>query len=132
VSNLNRRSFVSAAVGVLALGGLTAQAEERKRTKKDSGTAAGGAGGDLALPMVDAATDPMAKSVNFAKDHKDVTKADIKVEKQGVSFEKQHCSGCMLYSGVGKKDGAAVGKCTLFAGKLVSENSWCTSWAKKA
>lgn len=125
---MNRRELIQWSLGFLGASVVhgIAEAAEKRAARPAASPAAG------AEPYVDPATDPMAKSVNFAVKHSDLKKADLKVEKQGVKFENQHCDGCMLYTSVGKKDGKESGKCSLFAGKLVHGESWCTSWAKKS
>lgn len=125
---MNRRQLIQWGLGILGMSAVTAVAAEKRAARPAAGAPAAGG----AEPFVDPATDPMAKSVNFATKKSDVTKAELKVEKQGVKFEQQQCSNCMLYSAAGKKDGVEAGKCTLFAGKVVRGDSWCGSWAKKA
>lgn len=131
----SRRQFFkfAAAFGGLALlmPNLVQGAEERRRAGKpaDAGGAAGG--GDTALPLVKPG-EGMAKNLNYHHDHKDIKDKSLMVERQGVPFEKQHCSGCMLFTAVGKKDGDEVGKCTLFSGQLVKAKGWCASYSKKA
>lgn len=123
-----RRQFVQSLPALLSLGVLTqvsvaANAEERRRPKK-----ADGKSGEL--PLVDPATDSMAKSVNYVHDHKDMNKAELKTERSGVKWDAQFCSGCTLMVAIpGKTD--VVG-CTLFSGKAVKAKGWCSSWAKKA
>jgi hypothetical protein len=118
----SRRNFIkNAAIAMLVP--MVAQAEQR-RAKKPS------AGSDTDLPLV-VAGQGMAQSLNYATSHDSVKDAALKIERGGVPFEKQFCSGCMLYAGAGKKGADEVGKCTLFAGQLVKANSWC-SWSKKA
>lgn len=130
LNKMNRRRLMQAALGIVGLAAVEALGSETRAKKPAAGGAAKG-GGDLDLPMLDPKTDAMAKNVNYAVKHSDVTKADIKVEKQGVKFEQQFCSNCMLYTAVGEKGGKKVGKCTLFQKALVPEDAWCTSWAKK-
>ncbi len=134
----SRRQFMQlfAAFGGLALlmPSLSQAAEERRRAKPDAGgagAAAGGGAGDLALPLVKPG-EGMAASVHYVHDHKDLKDASLKVERQGLAFDKQHCKACMLFTGVGKKGSDEVGKCTLFAGQLVKANGWCASFSKKA
>ncbi len=125
-----RRQFLKNSIGVLGaitLVGLSAHAEEERRRKKPEGGQAAG-GGD---PLVDPATDPMAKSTNYVAKRDDLKKAELKTDRQGVKFADQGCKGCMLFSAPSKKDGKEVGKCTLFAGKLVEAGGWCSSWSKK-
>lgn len=133
MSTFSRRQFVKNLSGLVSFGVLAGfqsgalAAEERRRGKKPEAgaTAAGGS-----LPMVDPATDPMAKSVNYAPSHADVKKAELKTERQGVKWDQQFCDGCGLHQPIaGKKD---VVTCTLFQGKGVHAKGWCSSWAKKS
>jgi len=41
----------------------------------------------------------------------------------------QSCSVCALYSGAA---GAPAGPCSIFSGRQVSAQGWCSAWAKKA
>jgi len=131
----SRRQFfkIAAAFGgmVLLMPSLTLAAEERRRAKPAAGAAAGGAGGDIALPLVKPG-EGMAGSVHYQHDKKDVKDKALMIDRQGVPFAKQQCSGCMLFTPVGKKGADEVGKCTLFAGQLVKANGWCASFSKKA
>ncbi len=127
--NSGRRLFVQslpAFVGIAAFAG-TALAEERRRAKKaDAGGAAAGGG----LTPVNPATDAMAKSVNYVDNHKDMTKAELKTDRQGVKWDQQFCNGCQLHVVIpGQTE--RVG-CTLFSGKSVAAKGWCSSWAKKS
>lgn len=125
MKNMNRRSFVQT---VAALAGLTAlaggaQAQTKRQPKKE----AGAAGGDTMC-----AKEAMAVSINYAPNHKAVTDAKLKVEKQGVPFDKQFCNNCMFYASTGKdKAGKDIGKCQLLQGCLVYGEGWSSSWAKK-
>lgn len=121
---MNRRQLMQLGLGVLGLSALEAVAAEKRAARPSAAGAT--------ESFVDPAKEPMAKSVNYVVKKSEVTKADLKVEKQGVKFEQQNCAGCMLYTSAGKKQGAEAGNCTLFPGKLVHGDAWCTSWAKKA
>lgn len=136
----SRRGFFAKsgkALGALAIapsvlssffGASVANAEEKRRAKPG---AAGAGAGDTSLPWV-AEGKGMAASLNYADDHSKVKDAKLKVERQGVPFDKQFCNGCLLYTKVGDKDGKEAGKCTLFQGQLVAGKGFCTSWAKKS
>lgn len=127
-----RRDFLKfAAVGGASLFAMTAiaNAEEKRRAGKPADAAA--AGGDSALPLVKPG-EGMAAGVNYQDDKAKVKDAALKIDRQGVKFADQKCSNCALYQAAGKKDGAEVGKCSLFANQLVKANSWCGSWNKKA
>lgn len=93
------------------------------------GKRGGAAGGGL--PLVEPGKD-MAATVNYVHNAKDIKDAKLKTERQGVKFEQQNCAGCMLYTKEGMQGGVEVGKCSIFAGKVVKSTGWCTSWAKKA
>ena len=57
----------------------------------------------------------------------DTAKADAK--KYPKHTKDQKCSGCQLYTG---KAADAAGPCSLFPGKHVASNGWCSAWVKKA
>jgi len=120
-----RQFFKMAAVasGAMLLAPRILWAERRK--------AGGGGGGDLDLPLVEPGKG-MAANLNYHNKNTDVKEAALKADRQGVKFADQKCEKCMLYTHVGKKGGADVGKCTLFANQLVHSTGWCASWAKKA
>ncbi len=44
-------------------------------------------------------------------------------------MDSQVCSGCALYSGAA---GAKTGPCSIFAGRQVNAQGWCSAWVKKA
>lgn len=101
--NGNRRVFMlQIAAAGSALGALTAHAQAAKVSEKD----------------------PQAVALGYVEDTKRADKA--KFPKHTVD---QKCSGCQLYQG---KPTDASGPCTLFAGKLVAGNGWCSAWTKKA
>jgi hypothetical protein len=138
-SNTSRRQFfkTAAAFGGLALlmPALVQGAEERRRAAPAAGgaapDAAAGGNADLNLPLVKPG-EGMAATLHYQHTHKDIKDKSLMVERQGVPFDKQHCSGCMLFTAVGKKGSDEVGKCALFAGQLVKATGWCTSFSKKA
>jgi hypothetical protein len=109
----SRRSFFKIAAGVIGLAVIAPKvfANEGRRSKP----AAGGAGGGEDLPLVEPGKD-MAASVGYAhkSPHKD-----------------KNCANCVLYTKHGMKGKDEVGKCNLFAGKVVYANGYCNSWAKK-
>ena len=74
----------------------------------------------------------MAASVNYVHKNTDIKDVKLKIARQGVPFEKQVCSNCILYAKEGSRNGEEVGKCQLFANQVVKAAGWCTSWAKKA
>lgn len=136
-----RREFLKNAFQVVGLAAAapvvmkafssTAFAEERRRGgATPAATPAGGATGDLALPLVKVG-EGMAAGVNYVEDTAQVKKAELKIERSGVKFADQHCANCGFYSKVGTKDGKEVGKCTIFSGQLVHAKAWCSTWNKK-
>jgi hypothetical protein len=74
-------------------------------------------------PMV-AETDPQAAALGYVAD---TTKADKK--KYPKHSVDQKCNGCQLYTA---KPADKTGPCSLFAGKHVAANGWCSAWVKKA
>lgn len=64
-------------------------------------------------------TDSMASRLGYTKDS---TKVDG--GKYPAHTNDQSCSGCAQFQ-------SEAGTCRLFAGKKVSPNGWCMSWAKK-
>ncbi len=126
---MNRRSFFQTtltAVGALAFYSVIAKSEERKR---------GGSATTPAKAALIDPNDPAAKAVNYVHDTKNVKDTKLQIERTGVKFKDQHCSGCAFYENDkettvgGKKAGPC--KMPFAAGKLVSSTGWCTSWAKK-
>jgi NAD/NADP transhydrogenase beta subunit len=126
MSQITRRSFfksMASAFGLVLVSGSITSVFAQERKKK----AAAGAPASTELKLVEPGKG-MAANVNYQHDHKDVKDNSVKVEKQGVKWENQYCSGCVLYT----KHGEGTGKCTLFPGQLVKDAGWCTSWSKKA
>lgn len=64
--------------------------------------------------------DPMAKALNYVHDARTIDAA----KRSSTSF----CNNCALYSG-GAQD--EWGKCSIFPGKLVADEGWCSAWAAK-
>ena len=130
--SFSRRHFIrniSGLIGasaVFSVVGNSAFGEERRASKPK-------AGGDpaLDLPMVQPGVGS-ATALNYVLDHKDLKDAKLKVERNGVPFEKQHCNSCMFYTKAGEKGGGEVGKCQLFPNQIVKGSAFCTSWTKKA
>ncbi len=128
---MNRRTFFQAAlVTVRAVVGYSvlANAEERRR-----GGAAPAAGG--ALPLVDP-KDAAAKAVGYVHKNTDQKDSKLMVDRTGVKFKDQHCMNCAFYTK--DKETTVNGKkcapCMMpfAAGKVVTAEGWCTSWAKKS
>ncbi|MBP1152418.1 MULTISPECIES: high-potential iron-sulfur protein [unclassified Methylocaldum] len=66
--------------------------------------------------------DPMAKSLRYVED---ATKA-TRPPREGVPGEQQFCHNCkFLQAGEGEWR-----PCSIFGGKLVNVNGWCSSWLK--
>ncbi len=121
---MNRRSFVQTIAGFAGLSVFTgiAQAQTKRQPKKEAA-----AGADTMCSK-----EAMAVSINYAPNHKAVTDAKLKVDKQGMAFDKQFCSNCMFFAATGKdKAGKEIGKCQLLQGCLVYGEGWSSSWAKK-
>jgi len=73
-----------------------------------------------ALPQL-GSDDPMAKALGYVADAASVDPIKVRVFKAG-----SRCSNCALYSGAA---GAAFGPCSVFPGKSVSKDGWCTAYA---
>jgi hypothetical protein len=135
MANASRRVFFKKLVSLTGaallaphLIGSIAGAEEKRRAKKDAGGAT--ETGDLAFPFVDPSKDTGA-ALKYHHKNSEVKDAALKIERNGVPFDKQTCATCMLYTGVGKKGSDEVGKCALFPNHLVKSTGWCMSWQKK-
>ena len=74
------------------------------------------------LPHVDE-SDPIAVGLKYQHD---ATKA-ARVDKAGTPADQQLCNNCQLAQGEG--DWVA---CSVFPGKAVNANGWCTAWVLKA
>ncbi len=128
---MNRRTFfvnLTSLLGLVAVSSWSGNVlAERKRG--GAAPAAGAGGGEAKLVDPQSAT---AKAVNYAEKKSDVKDASLKVERQGVAFEKQACNGCGFYSNPKAQGGGEVGSCQIFSGQVVKANAWCASWNKKA
>lgn len=71
------------------------------------------------LPRV-SEDDPTAKALNYVHDARSVDAA----KRSSSSF----CSNCALFAGDASKEWA---KCTIFPGKVVAGDGWCSAWAPK-
>jgi hypothetical protein len=71
-----------------------------------------------------AESDPQASALGYKED---TTKVDAK--KYPKHDKAQKCANCQLYTG---KANEAYGPCSIFPGKPVAANGWCTAWVKKA
>ena len=133
----SRRQFFTFAGSMLGLAvlapavlGSKAFAEERRRARTEGG-AAPAAGGAAELPMAEPGKGPAA-AMNYVLDHKDLKRAELKVERAGVPFEKQHCANCNFFTKSGTKNGKDIGKCSVLPANQVEATAWCSTWAKKA
>jgi len=68
--------------------------------------------------------DPQAAALGYVDD---TAQADAKKFPKHTTDQK--CSNCQQYQG--KATDASAG-CTIFGGKLVVGNGWCSAWTKKA
>ncbi|WPL18539.1 High-potential iron-sulfur protein precursor [Thiorhodovibrio winogradskyi] len=111
--NQSRRDAVKLVLGGLAtvplmnlVGMAAAQAEE--------------------LPHVDPATDPTAQALKYVND---ATKSEREQAKRdGLPPNEQHCANCQFVLA----DSGEWRPCSLFPGKAINENGWCSSWTLKA
>ncbi len=124
--DLSRRQFFQTSVmgllGLSVLSSLKVFGQERRRGGSTEAKSA-----DLPLVKV---TDDNAKAVNYVEKHSDVKKAELKVERQGVKWDKQKCENCGFFKAAGKK--GAAGTCQIFPGKWVKSTAWCSTWNKGA
>lgn len=67
--------------------------------------------------------DPAAVALKY---HHDASAAP-RTNKAGTPAAKQHCSNCQL----GQGDSGWIA-CSIFPGKAVNANGWCTAWVPKA
>lgn len=126
MSSNSRRNFIKMAAGLAGVALLMPKSVLGEGGSRGGGAAAGGD-----LPLVEPGKG-MAVGVNYVAKNSDVKDAKLKVDRAGVPFAKQTCANCALYTAAGKKAGADVGKCAIFANQLVKGEGWCNSWSKKA
>lgn len=67
--------------------------------------------------------DPVAKSLQYRHDATQAARAD----KAGTPAAQQVCSNCQLSQGTGDWLG-----CSIFPGKVVNANGWCSGWILRA
>jgi hypothetical protein len=79
------------------------------------------------LPKLDEA-DPQAQALGYVHD---ATKADVSKfpKRAGKEGASQFCKNCQLFTGSAD---AEWGPCSIFPGKSVNANGWCSAWIKKA
>lgn len=127
-SNQSRRNFLKTAVVGAA---VTVVAGKVLAEQKRGGSAPAAGAGSAKLTLL-SVTDPTAKALNYHDDKAKIKDASMKIDRQGIKFNDQHCKNCLLFKSAGKVNGVEAGSCTLFAGKAVAAEGWCTSWSKKA
>ncbi|MGX2040431.1 high-potential iron-sulfur protein [Methylocaldum sp. MU1018] len=66
--------------------------------------------------------DPMAKSLHYVEDASKAARSP----REGVPGDQQFCHNCKFLR-AGEGDWRP---CSVFGGKLVSVNGWCSSWLK--
>lgn len=71
------------------------------------------------LPRVNE-DDPMAKALNYVHDARTVDAAK--------RFSDRFCNNCALYAGNASDEWS---KCSIFPGKVVAGQGWCSAWAPK-
>lgn len=78
------------------------------------------------LPHLTDKNDPLAKSLGYRADAKDVNKAKFSTYKAG-----DHCSVCRFFKGTpGEKSGYAG--CQLYSGYSVNAQGWCASFSARS
>lgn len=78
---------------------------------------------NLELPKL-ALDDPQAKALAY---HEDASAVDTAQHTRMVAGS--NCANCQLYTGA---TGSEWGPCSIFPGKLVKAQGWCSTWVKKA
>ncbi|MCG6940043.1 MAG: high-potential iron-sulfur protein [Thiohalocapsa sp.] len=79
------------------------------------------------VPAVDPATDPTAQALKY---HPDATTADrAGAARPGLPPDEQFCHNCNFSQPYAEE---GYESCTLFPGKKVASNGWCTSWTMRA
>lgn len=105
-SQLDRRRFLkagAAAVPVVLIGGKVALAEDMPKLGAD---------------------DPTGKALGYVENAENADKARF----PNYSAE-QKCSNCQLMTGDASEEWVP---CSLFPGKLVAADGWCSAWVMKA
>ena len=107
MSKIARRKFIQvsalAAAGALAFPGRRVFAEDLPKLSED---------------------DPQAKGLRYVHDASTIDPAS-----RPNPAEVQNCANCALIQG---NDGDAWRPCSIFPGKAVAANGWCSVWAPKA
>lgn len=87
------------------------------------------------LPAVDPATDPTAQALKYNPDATQAGRFTVNESgeklavRPGAPAEEQFCHNCN-FATTDAGEGWKV--CTLFPGKKVAADGWCTSWTAKA
>ncbi|NBC12387.1 MAG: iron permease [Gammaproteobacteria bacterium] len=79
------------------------------------------------LPAVDPATDPTAQALKYVHDASTADRAAA--ARPGLPPAEQICNNCNFHQPY-EEDGWVA--CTLFPGKKVATEGWCTSWTLQA
>jgi len=88
-----------------------------------AGLIGGGVAYSQDLPEL-AEDDPAAVGLKYVRDASEAERAD----KAGTAGADQFCKNCQFIGA----DSGEWRPCSLFPGKSVNENGWCTAWAPKA
>lgn len=131
--NLARRDFFrwsAQAAVVVSIPSFFTKAFSQEEKRRGGGPPSAGSG-PLNLPEVIPGKGPAA-GLHYILDHKDLKDQKLKLERNGVSFDKQFCHNCNFYKKVGDKGGKELGTCTIFPNQLVQSKAWCQTWTKKA
>lgn len=107
--NANRRRAVKLIVGGAAAFPLASLVTSSNAVASD-------------LPKLEE-SDPLAGSLQYKHDATQAPRAD----KPGTPAAEQFCRNCQLAQGEGEWVG-----CSIFPGKAVNANGWCTAWVKRA
>ncbi len=135
---LPRRDFFKSAATILGAAivipslfkNLPEASAEQKRASKDPGADS--------LDILDE-KNPTAMSLKYVANHATAKDPLLTVERQGVAFAKQACSGCSLYQLPGEKSakGSKYAPCQVMINQqkgssyYVSANGVCTAWMKR-
>ena len=134
-----RRRFIAIAPWY-ALGGASLLAACSDRAPP-AGPAAGSAASPTPAPVpapapVSTSTTPAAPSAMVDPTESQavalgyvVATSQVDKAKYKMHVDTQVCANCVLYSGA---VGASSGPCSIFAGRQVNAQGWCSAWAKKA
>ena len=125
---MDRPNFFQSIV-VLMAGAVTfpylAKAEERRRGSAKSN----------AKPEMVSVSDAAAKAVNYVEKNTDIKDTKLQTDRAGIKFKDQKCYACAFYmkDKEATVNGKKAGGCQMpfAAGKLVTADGWCSSWAKK-